>query len=136
MAEFPHLMHTAIDTPDVRGLAEFYRKFLGLRYRAGDEPPGDACTDDPEWLVLLDDDGRRKLAIQRVDSLPRATWPSHAVPMQLHLDFSVSTRQELGHQKDRAVALGASLLLDRSGDADAGYVLADPSGHPFCLLIR
>jgi hypothetical protein len=32
-------LHTAIDTTDARGLAEFYRELLGLRYRPGDEPP-------------------------------------------------------------------------------------------------
>jgi hypothetical protein len=28
------LLHTAIDARDCRGLGEFYRQFLGLRYRA------------------------------------------------------------------------------------------------------
>ena len=29
------------------------------------------------------------------------------------------------------------ILLDRTDDEDeALYVLADPSGHPFCLLVR
>jgi hypothetical protein len=32
---YPWLLHTAIDTADVRGLAEFYRELLGLRYRSG-----------------------------------------------------------------------------------------------------
>jgi catechol 2,3-dioxygenase-like lactoylglutathione lyase family enzyme len=39
MTEYPRLLHTAIDTTDARGLAEFYRELLGLRYRPGDEPP-------------------------------------------------------------------------------------------------
>ncbi|HET7475100.1 MAG TPA: VOC family protein, partial [Dermatophilaceae bacterium] len=38
MTEYPQLLHTVIDTPDARGLAEFYRQFLGLLYRRGDEP--------------------------------------------------------------------------------------------------
>ena len=55
--------------------------------------------------------------------------------MQLHLDFSVGSRAELDRQKNRAVELGATLLLDRSADPDeALYVLADPAGHPSCLL--
>ena len=136
MPEFPHLLHTAIDTTDARGLAEFYRELLGLRYRAGDEPPPDGARDDDSWLVLVDADGNRKIAVQRVDSLPRSTWPSHEVPMQLHLDFSVSSRDELEHQKERALGLGATVLLDRTGDAEALYVLADPAGHPFCILTR
>lgn len=136
MTEYPQLQHTAIDTTDARALAEFYRELLGLRYRAGDEPPPEGAEDDDSWLVLVDADGNRKIAVQRVDSLPRSTWPSHEVPMQLHLDFSVSSRDELERQKERALGLGATVLLDRTADAEALYVLADPAGHPFCILTR
>lgn len=136
MPEFPHLLHTAIDATDARGLTEFYREFLGLRYRPGDEPPPDGSEDDDSWLVLVDADGSRKVAVQRVDSLPRSTWPSHEVPMQLHIDFSVSSRDELERQKERALALGATVVLDRTEDPEALYVLADPAGHPFCILTR
>ena len=136
MPEFPHLLHTAIDSTDGRGLAEFYREFLGLQYRPGDEPPTDGSEDDDSWLVLLDADGNRKVAVQRVDSLPRSTWPSHEIPMQLHMDFSVSSRDELERQKERAIALGAKVLLDRTEEPEGLYVLADPAGHPFCILTR
>ena len=136
MPEFPHLLHTAIDTTDGRGLAEFYREFLGLQYRPGDEPPTDGSEDDDSWLVLVDADGNRKVAVQRVDSLPRSTWPSHEIPMQLHIDFSVSSRDELERQKERAIALGAKVLLDRTEEPEGLYVLADPAGHPFCILTR
>jgi catechol 2,3-dioxygenase-like lactoylglutathione lyase family enzyme len=136
MSEFPHLMHTAIDTTDCRGLAEFYRELLGLRYRPGDDPPADG-PDDADWLVLLDGEGRRTLAFQRVERLEPTTWPEHDVPMQMHLDFSVSTAVELARHRDRALAQGARILLDRTDDRDEPlYVLADPSGHPFCLLVH
>ena len=39
MADYPRLLHTVVDTTDVRGLAEFYRELLGLQYRPGDERP-------------------------------------------------------------------------------------------------
>ena len=134
--EFPTLLHTAIDTTDCRGLAEFYRELFGLHYREGDEPP-ESGPDDENWLVLLDADGRRVVAIQGVDELTPTTWPSHDVPMQLHLDFSVGSREELERHRERAEALGAQVLLDRTDDEDeALYVLADPAGHPFCLLVR
>jgi catechol 2,3-dioxygenase-like lactoylglutathione lyase family enzyme len=139
MSEFPHLVHTAIDTTDCRGLAEFYRELLGLQYRPGDEPPteGSGEPDDSDWLVLVDSEGRRKLAFQEVERLEPTTWPEHDVPMQMHLDLSVSSADELVRQRDRALALGARLVLDRTDDEDeALYVLADPSGHPFCLLVR
>lgn len=129
-------MHTALDTTDPRGLAEFYRQLLGLRYRPGDEQPADGPDDNADWLVLVDDSGRRKLAFQEVSTLPRSTWPEHDVPMQLHLDFAVPTPEELHRHKQRAEDLGATLVLDRSEDADEPlYVLADPAGHPFCLCL-
>lgn len=134
--EFPTLLHTAIDTTDCRGLAEFYRDLFGLHYRPGDEPPASG-PDDESWLVLLDADGRRVVAIQGVDELTPTTWPEPGVPMQLHLDFAVDSREELEHHRQRAEALGARVLLDRTDDeVEALYVLADPAGHPFCLLVR
>ena len=136
MTEYPRLLHTAIDTTDARGLAEFYRELLGLQYRQGDEPPVGGVPDDADWLVLVGSNGDRKLAFQQVERLERTTWPDHGVPMQMHLDFTVSSLWELQRQRERAESLGASLLLDRTGDPDEPlYVLADPSGHPFCIFV-
>jgi catechol 2,3-dioxygenase-like lactoylglutathione lyase family enzyme len=136
MVEFPRLLHTAIDATDARRLAEFYRCFLGLRYRPGDEPPSQDEEDDADWLVLTDERGVRVLAVQQVQRLARSTWPDPEVPMQLHLDFAVATLDELRRQRDRAAALGATVLLDRTSDSQEPlYVLADPSGHPFCILV-
>jgi catechol 2,3-dioxygenase-like lactoylglutathione lyase family enzyme len=136
MAAFPVLMHTALDATDCRELAEFYRALLGLRYRAGDEPPEDGRADDVDWLVLVDLSGRRVLAFNRVQSLARPTWPTDEVPKQMHHDFRVSSAAELEEQRERAEQLGAVLLADRSGDAEEPlYVLADPAGHPFCILV-
>jgi hypothetical protein len=57
--------------------------------------------------------------------------------MQMHLDLSVSHVAELERQRERALGLGARLVLDRTDEEDEPlYVLADPSGHPFCLLVR
>jgi catechol 2,3-dioxygenase-like lactoylglutathione lyase family enzyme len=136
MAEYPQLLHTALDTTRPRELAEFYRQLLGLRYRPGDEPPAAGDPDDADWLVLVDSAGVRKLAFQLVDELTRTTWPRHDVPMQLHVDFTVSSADELERQRDRAVELGAEILLDRTDEADEPlYVFADLSGHPFCIFV-
>lgn len=136
MTEYPQLLHTVLDTTDVRALAEFYRHLLGLRYRQGDEPPADGDADDADWLVLLAPNGTRQLAFQQVERLERTTWPSHDVPMQLHLDFTVSDLLQLQRHRVRAESLGAQLLLDRTEDTDEPlYVLADPSGHPFCIFV-
>jgi len=133
---FPELMHTALDATDVRGLAEFYRVLLGVRYRPGDEPPADGSADGEDWLVLVDADGSRVLAFQEVPTLDRPTWPTHDVPKQMHLDFRVPTLAELERHRVRAERLGATLLLGRTDDPEeALYVLADPAGHPFCILV-
>jgi catechol 2,3-dioxygenase-like lactoylglutathione lyase family enzyme len=131
-SRFPRLLHTVIDTTDVRGSAEFYRELLGLTYRPGDETP----TEGEDWLVLRDDAGSNVLAFQLVERLERTTWPDPAVPMQLHLDFTVPGVEELERQRARAEALGATVLFDRTDDPDEPlYVFTDPSGHPFCIFV-
>ena len=136
MSEVPRLLHTVIDTTDVRGLAEFYRELLGLVYRPGDEVPAPGEPDDADWLVLTHADGTRALAFQEVPELRRTTWPGHEVPMQLHLDLTVPDVAALERQRARAEALGAQVLLDRTDDPDEPlYVFADPSGHPFCIFV-
>lgn len=125
-----------LDTQNARELAEFYRKLLGLRYREGDEPLEDEVADDRDWLVLVDSDGARKLAFQRVATLTRATWPASDVPMQLHIDMTVGNVDELRLHRKRAERLGAEVVLDRTNDLDEPlYVLVDPAGHPFCIFV-
>ncbi len=56
--------------------------------------------------------------------------------MQMHLDFTVSSLNELQRERERAESLGAKLLLDRTDDSNEPlYVLADPSRHPFCIFV-
>ena len=129
------MMHTAIDTTDARALAEFYRQLLDLHYRAGDEAPTDGTSDDADWLVLVNAQGGRQLAFQQVEQLTPTTWPSNDVPMQMHIDFRVPSVAELERHRQRAESLGARLLLDRTDSDEPLYVLADPAGHPFCLLV-
>ena len=136
MTTHPRLLQTVLDATDVRGLAEFYRQLLGLAYRDGDEPPADPSPDEADWLVLVHPDGSRPLAFQEVERLAPTTWPSPAVPMQLHLDTTVPDIESLEAVRARAEALGARLLLDRADDEQEPlYVLADPAGHPFCVFV-
>lgn len=87
--------------------------------------------------MLVDSEGIRKLAFQQVDELPASTWPKHDVPQQLHVDYTVTSAAELERQRERAEALGARVLFDRTEDPDeALFVFADPSGHPFCIFVR
>jgi catechol 2,3-dioxygenase-like lactoylglutathione lyase family enzyme len=137
-AEYPQLRQVVLDCTDARALAEFYRRLLGLRYRPGDEPPA-AGEPDPlgqDWLVLRDAAGPPRIAFQQVAELPAATWPAGPVPQQLHLDLTVPTAAALDAQHERAMALGARLLTDRSGDPrEPLRVYADPAGHPFCIFV-
>lgn len=135
MSEHPTLLQTVIDARNPREVAEFYREFLGLTYRPGDEPPSHG-PDDAEWLVLTDASGRRMLAIQGEPEARPTTWPHHEVPMQMHLDLTVPDVDALERQRERALALGATQVLDRSDDADEPlYVFTDPAGHPFCVFV-
>lgn len=139
MVEFPELRQTVLDATDARALAEFYRQLLGLVYRPGDEPPAEGRPDPAaqDWLVLLDTGGINRLAFQQVAELPAASWPDNFPhPQQLHLDLTVPTEADLDVQHDRALAMGARLLLDRSDDPEEPLrVYADLAGHPFCIFV-
>ena len=133
----PELVSVVLDTTDARGLAEFYRRLLGLTYRAGDEPPpaGEPDPNGQDWLVLRGATGTA-LAFQQVAALPAATWPEGPVPQQLHLDLTVPSSEALEAQHARATELGARLLHDRTDDPQEPLrVYADPAGHPFCIFV-
>ena len=137
-SEPPVLVATVLDTEDARGLAEFYRELFGLTYRPGDEPPP-AGQPDPkgqEWLVLVDPNGQHRLGFQQIKHSPAATWPEGPRPQMLHLDTLVPTVEDLFTHRQRALDLGATELRDRSDDPEEPlFVLADPSGHPFCIVV-
>ena len=136
----PLIAQVVLDTDDARGLAEFYRELFGLAYREGDEPPP-PDEDDPlgrDWLVLRNPGGIQ-LAFQHRDDYAPPTWGEETRPQMLHLDTtvgSVGSVEELEHERQRAVDLGATVVLDRVDDPDEPlYVLLDPSGHPFCIFV-
>ena len=139
MAEDTHptVVQVVLDTTDARRLAEFYRELLGLRYRPGDEPPAEGERDvaGQDWVVLRNPSGVQ-LAFQQVEALPEPTWPEGPRPQMLHLDLTVPSVADLDVQHERALALGARLLGDRSDDPEEPLrVYADPDGHPFCVFV-
>jgi hypothetical protein len=134
----PKLCSVVLDCTDARALAEFYRQFLGFVYRPGDEPPaaGEADERGGDWLVLRSPAGGPQIAFQQVEQLPTTTWPSNAVPQQLHLDLTVESVEELLVQHERVLRLGGRLLYDRIDDPDEPLrVYADLAGHPFCVFV-
>ena len=133
----PSIVQVVLDTTDARGLAEFYRELLGFEYRPGDEPPpaGEPDERGADWLVIRHPSGSPRVAFQHTETLHRSTWPEADVPQQLHLDATVPTVDDLDVWHERALALGARLLEDRSDDPQEPLrVYADPAGHPFCLI--
>ena len=136
--EYPRIVQVVFDTPDARGLAEFYRELFGLEYRKSDEPPPPGQPDEngQQWLVLRNPRGGTQLAFQQTDGVRPSTWPDPSVPQMLHLDTVVESVTDLEKQKQRALDLGATLRFDRSDDvAEPLYVFADPAGHPFCIFV-
>ena len=134
---YPQILQVVLDTTDARELAEFYRQLFGLTYRPGDEPRADG-PDSPgdDWLVLRNPHGGPQLAFQQTEGVRPSSWPDPTVPQMFHLDTTVATREELETQRARALALGATQLLDRTDDeAEPLYVFADPAGHPFCIFV-
>ncbi|MPR00041.1 VOC family protein [Modestobacter sp. I12A-02628] len=134
----PVVRQVVLDCRDPRALAEFYRELLGLRYRAGDEPPPPGQPDPAgaDWLCLRRPDGEPCLAFQAVPGLPEPGWPDGPHPQMLHLDCTVPTVADLDRAHGRALALGARLLRDRSDDPEEPLrVYADPAGHPFCVFV-
>ena len=134
----PQIAQITIDTTHARASAEFWRALLGLVYREGHEPPAGG-QDDPaghDWLNLYSPLNRRALAFQRVEELPRSTWPDDGVPQQMHLDLTVRTRDELDAVHARVINLGGELLLDRAQSVEEPLrVYADLDGHPFCIFM-
>jgi hypothetical protein len=48
----------------------------------------------------------------------------------------VATAGDLQRHRQRAEELGATVLFDRTySEAEPLYVLGDPEGHPFCILV-
>ncbi len=73
---------------------------------------------------------------QKLDTTP-PTWPSERVPMQMHMDFKVPSADELAAIAAGPRSSAPTLLHDRSADdGEPLFVMRDPAGHPFCLLVQ
>ncbi len=145
----PFVRQVVLDCPHPRALAEFYRELLGYAYRPGDEPPPPGRPDPlgGDWLVLrpeaADHSSGRGIAFQQTDDYTPPVWGADGEKtaaghqrQMLHLDMTVPDVESLTRQRDRATQLGATVLFDRSGDAEEPlYVFADPAGHPFCIFV-
>lgn len=111
-----NLHSIVIDTADITGLARFYCELAGF---------SEASVDD-DWIDLKTPQGQR-VSFQLAPDHVAPRWPDPRHPQQFHLDFRVP---DLEAASRRAIELGASPLPGN----ESWKVLADPSGHPFCLV--
>ena len=105
-----------------RELAAFYGDLLGMQV-VSDGWLQIAKARGVPLTLALDGDGWSD------ERPPRYQDPEH--PQQLHLDIAV---RDVDVAAKQALALGATTLRDDGNDNDH-RVLADPAGHPFCLLV-
>ncbi len=110
----------SIDCPDPLALARFYSLLLGTEIAL--EGDGYASIQfGGLWLNML-----------YVADFRGPTWPTPAVPQQLHLDFAVD---DLDEAQRHAVSVGAR-LPNFQPEPDQWRVLLDPVGHPFCITMN
>jgi predicted enzyme related to lactoylglutathione lyase len=115
------LRSVVIGCPDPPSLALFYGDLLRGTVHA-----------DPDWSEVRFERGGPKLAFQRIDHYVTPQWPDGR-PQQFHLDATVA---DLGAASRRAVQLGGQVLGEPVDEDGCTFqVHADPSGHPFCLIV-
>ncbi|MCZ2820093.1 VOC family protein [Modestobacter sp. VKM Ac-2977] len=117
------LSHVSVDSHDAHAQSLFWGAVLGW----ADDPADPNETGDEECMVFSPD-GRQRLLFIEVPE-------GKSVKNRLHLDLrpATGTRDE---ELPRLLELGAVLLEDRRrGDGSGWYVLGDPEGNEFCLLV-
>jgi hypothetical protein len=106
--EFGSVQCVVLDCPDPAALAGFYRAILGGVVNRADA----RWSTSPAYTTLHTAAGL-VLAFQRVPGYQSPRWPDPEAARE------TATRQ------------GATLLRS---DGRGWLILADPAGHPFCLL--
>ncbi|NNF63013.1 MAG: VOC family protein [Acidimicrobiia bacterium] len=109
----------ALDCPDPRGLAEFYRGIVGGRINDTSEADG--------WIRLVTDTGS-DIGFQLDPDHEPPGWPDGS-SQQAHLDFDVS---DLDAAEQQLLALGA-IKTETQPEPNEWRVFLDPAGHPFCI---
>ncbi|MEV4753777.1 VOC family protein [Micromonospora sp. NPDC049559] len=117
-----HLSGVALDAPDARALADFYRRLLGWSVE----------QDEPDWVKLRSPDGGAGLSFQTEPNHVPPNWPAGPgdQQMSMHLDIEVDDLDVAGAH---AVAAGATLATFQPQPDVRVYL--DPAGHPFCLFL-
>ncbi|MCB0980935.1 MAG: VOC family protein [Acidimicrobiaceae bacterium] len=104
-----------LNSPEPDRAAAFWAAALGLHETERE--------DGDRWIVLSDDDGVRRIGIQR----------GAATAGTVHLDLACAPA-EVRAEVERLVALGAHLLVPPRTEPYGSIAnLADPDGNPFDL---
>jgi predicted enzyme related to lactoylglutathione lyase len=111
-----------INTPDPRGLAEFYARLLDW----------EIVTDEPGWVVIGHGDDYVRVSFEEDANYTPPVWPSEPgkPPIQMHLDIRVT---DLEGAAEYAVECGARVASYQP--QDDVRVCFDPTGHAFCLWL-
>ncbi len=117
MTAIARLAAISLDTPDPRGLAQFYATLLGL----------EVFFESDEFVALKSDSVF--LTTQKVEDHRAPEWPDGVIPKQLHLELAV---RDLDEGEALALSVGA-LKADVQPSPDRWRVFIDPAGHPFCM---
>jgi fido (protein-threonine AMPylation protein) len=122
-----HYAYTALDCANPVELAHFYSKITGLRVQPFDEgETAQTC----EWLELLDENNRTKMAFQKIDNYRAPTWPQGDIPQQVHMDFHA---KDLDIAEKELIELGA-IKTEFQPKPHRFRVYLDIAGHPFCIV--
>ena len=112
-----------VDCADPTRLAEFWRELLGYR----------SVGSIAQYASIGPDGGGAgpKIIFQAVEE-PKAG------KNRLHLDLDLDPGVDLGPEVERALALGARVVVDEPVEEFGlrWQVLADPEGNEFCIVAR
>lgn len=116
-----------IDSNNTEELSDFYTRLLGWTKSV-------QVVEDEKWIIVAKADySETPLVFQENPDYKKPTWPTdkEEQQMMIHMDFYVSM-DEYESKIEHAIKCGAYVL--ESQFTDDWKVLADPSGHPFCII--
>ena len=110
-----------LDCSDPRELSDFYIRATG----------GEVLRSSPDGDFIRF--GGTLLMFRGIAGYQRPSWPSPALPMQMHMDFYV---EDVDAAEKQLQELGATTAACQPHRPDGLVVMLDPAGHPFCIATR